>query len=371
VSEIIHQIGSTDVLADAEPDDGMTSRSRRSTVKARMSLSSRPSSSKFASTSELTLDQINKTVRTIRNHRKQRHVKLRELTREEDETQWWGGHHTGRRGDNEEGTVCPVCGRAITGDTDVVEAHVDSCLAHASVLEEDAAHRSTPENDGDIDVDIDGEGFIESVTAGVSFRGTGFDTRDRNQQDVDDDIDIDGEDDALFGAAQFTHSDIIPLANGRREEGPGADIEDDTGNTPARREGDNKAAFQDLLVSGKLVRRKVKAVGDLKQTMDEVIGVGEAEEVEKAIKRARRDGNDAALIKALESKVQLMVSTRVSSSTSLLCRICLDPYTEPTVSTGCWHTCCRECWLRCLGATKLCPICKRITTAGELRRVYL
>ena len=58
-------------------------------------------------------------------------------------------------------------------------------------------------------------------------------------------------------------------------------------------------------------------------------------------------------------------------STSLLCRICLDAYEEPTVSTGCWHACCRECWLRCLGSTKLCPICKRITEAVDLRRIYL
>lgn len=146
----------------------MTSRSRRSAVKARKSLNSRSSSSKFASTSELTLDQINKIVRTIRNRRKQRHTKLRELTREEDETQWWSGH---RRGEHEEGTACPVCGRVVTGDTDVVEAHVDSCLAHANILEQEAAHRNTPEEEDDLDVDIDGEGVLESVTAGVSFRG--------------------------------------------------------------------------------------------------------------------------------------------------------------------------------------------------------
>ena len=146
----------------------MTSRSRRSAVKARKSVSSRSSSSKFASTSELTLDQIDKTVRTIRNRRKQRHVKLRELTREEDETHWWGGR---RRGGSEEGTACPVCGRVVTGDTDVVEAHVDSCLAHASIVEQEAAHGSTPGEEEDLDVDIDGEGVLESVTAGVSFRG--------------------------------------------------------------------------------------------------------------------------------------------------------------------------------------------------------
>lgn len=59
-----------------------------------------------------------------------------------------------------------------------------------------------------------------------------------------------------------------------------------------------------------------------------------------------------------------------SSSAAPTCRICLDPYIEPTISTQCWHTCCRECWLRCL-ESKLCPICKRITTASDLRRIYL
>ncbi|TFY56581.1 hypothetical protein EVJ58_g7551 [Rhodofomes roseus] len=306
VDEIVNQIGSTDVLADAEPDDGMTSRSRRSTVKARKSMNNRRSSSGFASTSELTLDQINKTVRSIRNRRKQRHAKLRELTREEDEQQWWG---TSRRSDCEEGTVCPVCGKVVAGDSDVVEAHVDSCLAHASILEQDAAHRSTPDDDdGDIDVDIDGEGVVESVTAGVSFRGTGFDTRDRTLQDIDDEIDIDGEDDVLFGAAQFTEGDTIPLAKDPREEDPGSDAEDGTGSLPTRREEVDRTTFKDLLENGKLLR-KVQAAGDLKQTMDEVMGVGEAEEVERAIEEARRDGDDAALIKALESKVQLMVIT--------------------------------------------------------------
>ena len=305
----------------------MTSRSRRSAVKARKSLSSRPSSSKFASTSELTLDQINKTVRTIRNRRKQRHVRLRELTREEDETQWWGGR--GRSG-GEEGTACPVCGRVVAGDTDVVEAHVDSCLAHASILEQEAVTRSTSEEE-DLDVDIDGEGVLESVTAGVSFRGilesllcstprltvvlgTGFDVRDRTQQDVDDDIDVDGEDDVLFGAPQFTECDIIPLTNGKPDGDAASDVERETEPATTSQEGASAATLKDLVAKGKLVRRKVHNVDDLKQTMDEVMGIGEAEEVEKAIEKARRDKNDAALIKALESKVQLMVSIFFSTA---------------------------------------------------------
>jgi hypothetical protein len=93
-----------------------------------------------------------------------------------------------------------------------------------------------------------------------------------------------------------------------------------------------------------------------------------------------------ALIVALESKIRL-VSVRQhsyawspclfksqgtgSEVTTLGCRICLEVYIDPTVSTGCWHACCRACWLHCLNASGLCPICKRITVASDLRRIYL
>ncbi|KAF8260629.1 hypothetical protein EI94DRAFT_886650 [Lactarius quietus] len=87
------------------------------------------------------------------------------------------------------------------------------------------------------------------------------------------------------------------------------------------------------------------------------------------------EGGDEAndpreLISELESKVERLVNA-ASEGSALGCRICLEAYSEPTVSTGCWHACCSACWLRCLKATGLCPICKRITVAGELRRIYL
>ena len=127
---------------------------------------------------------------------------------------------------------------------------------------------------------------------------------------MDDDIDVDGEDDVLFGAAQFTEGDIIPLVNGNLDGDGASEAGDETGPGPAStsQEGASATALKDLVANGKLVRRKVQNVGDLKQTMDEVMGIGEAEEVEKAIEKARRDKNDVALIKALESKVQLMVN---------------------------------------------------------------
>ncbi|CAL1700418.1 unnamed protein product [Somion occarium] len=382
VNEIIQCIGSTEVLNEAEPDDGLTARTRRSAVKAKKNISQgapTPRLKSLSSTQSATTEVVDSTLRMLKRHRKQRHAKLRDMTREDDETEgkWVAGQDSG--------TACPVCMKVIPGDPDVVEAHVDACLAHEARLqtERERGERERTERERlemDEEVDIDGEIRIR-VTDGVSFQGTGFDVRNVTQQDVDEDIDVDGEDDVIYGAPQFTESDILATVS--------ADVT--TSHSPA--EGSNVQAndvvtegvedhsielteksLRDLVAEGKVVKRHVEAgasTQEVKMTMDQVMGVGEAEEVDISIDLARKTGNISALIQALENKVKLLESTRVSSSTSSLCRICIDPYMEPTVSTGCWHTCCRECWLRCLASTKLCPICKRITSAADLRRVYL
>ncbi|XP_004537059.1 E3 ubiquitin-protein ligase Rnf220 [Ceratitis capitata] len=53
------------------------------------------------------------------------------------------------------------------------------------------------------------------------------------------------------------------------------------------------------------------------------------------------------------------------------CLICLDDYRNPAISVACWHVHCEECWLRSLGARKLCPQCNLITTPKDLRRIYM
>ncbi|KAI1796156.1 hypothetical protein LXA43DRAFT_970062 [Ganoderma leucocontextum] len=380
LEEIIRCIGSTEVLGEAEPEDSSSARTRRSALKARQSL--KPGSS---STSGALLEETMKTLRTLKKHRKQRYARLRELTKEDEDEGWWGRGADGKG----EGQVCPVCVKFVKGDVDVVEAHVDSCLAFLRLTNEEedrlvwgGGRRGSADVEMDADVDVDVDDGHYGVMQGVSFQGTGFDIRNRNDQDVDDEIDVDGEDEAVFGASQFTEQDVLaPPADPAEVDGAqsdaGTDAEIDVddavapGNTLAgapERDPKKGKSLRDLVAEGKVIRHQVE---DAKRVMDEVMGVGDAEKVDLAVDLARRGGDQAALVKALESKIKLLESTKVSSSTSLLCRICLDPYSEPTVSTGCWHTCCRECWLRCLGSTKLCPICKRITGATDLRRVYL
>lgn len=173
-----------------------------------------------------------------------------------------------------------------------------------------------------------------------------------------------------FGEAQFTEGDILPVNPllGEVEQDLEVEIEGDD-EDEAQRE---QKTLRDLVAEGKVVRNSSgSGVDAVKAKMEEVMGLGDTDKMDLAILAARKRGDKSSLVTTLENKVKQLEAMRVSSSTSLLCRICIDPYSEPTVSTGCWHTCCRECWLRCLGSTKLCPICKRITGASDLRRVYL
>ena len=68
-----------------------------------------------------------------------------------------------------DGIVCPVCGVDVRGDRDVVEAHVDSCLAHEGRrLEEE---RRVAEEDVDISIDGDGDDMRLRATDGANLRG--------------------------------------------------------------------------------------------------------------------------------------------------------------------------------------------------------
>jgi len=57
--------------------------------------------------------------------------------------------------------------------------------------------------------------------------------------------------------------------------------------------------------------------------------------------------------------------------TNFRCLVCLDSYQKPLVSVNCWHVYCEQCWLQTLGAKRLCPQCLTITSAADLRKIYL
>lgn len=276
---------------------------------------------------------------------------LRVVTRDEDDFPVIG-KGKGRATSAEQ---CPVCLQDVDGDPDVIAAHVDACLAHAELHRPASCVSADANRDAPLDVDgydeDDNDIWEESETPdGVrrlrlragSRNGAvalGFAVGDRVMDDIDGEIDVEGDDLNAFGAAQFTEVDVLAEP------------------------GDSES-------SGRDTGRRAAEI-----------------EVDLAIERARHGKDSQALVAALESKVQLLMvcqqlfpyawgclfepQSGPVDGAALGCRICLEVYTEPTVSVGCWHTCCSACWLRCLNATGVCPICKRITVRGDLRRIYL
>ncbi|KAG2349169.1 hypothetical protein BDR05DRAFT_956553 [Suillus weaverae] len=347
VEDIIRHIGEAEVLAEVDDLEGPNNRARRSALKARKSLTtSIPSSSTSPSA-------INKTIQIITRRRKARHLRLKELAKELETESWIM--------EVEGGTSCPVCAQVIRGDRDVVEAHVDACLAHESARLE---RERLQDEEEDLDIRGGGGSVRTRVITSASLRGTGIHIRTSNSLDVEDEVDIDGEDEAVFGEAQFGEADVLALPSsdwGLHPENQDIDVDID-GHLGTAQE---RQTLRHLIVEGKVLTQRANSIES------KVIQPIEMDQLDLDIVTARLRNDPSALILALEYKLKTLESNAGSTSSPNLCRICLSQYTEPTVSTGCWHTCCRECWLRCLGATKLCPMCQRITSAAELRRVYI
>lgn len=190
---------------------------RRSALKARQSLTATLQPlSRICVSSATTPAAVERAIGNMTRRRKARHARLKELAKEE--ATWLA--RCSAEGEAV-GIVCPVCSQTIRGDRDVVEAHIDACLAYESrraqlERERERTVRLMRENeDADVDVDVDtGWGAVGEESArtrvitNASLRGTGIHIRP-STVDTEDDIDVDGTDDAMFGDAQFGEADVL------------------------------------------------------------------------------------------------------------------------------------------------------------------
>lgn len=253
-----------------------------------------------------TLEQADKTIRLLKRNRKQRHAKLREIIAQDEK-------ECELKRDVSGGTACPICLVVVRGDADVVEAHVDACVAHASRLQAETEDREAREREDDVDVDawedyeVDGEVRIRLSNV-TGLRGTGFQVRDRSQRDVEDEVDVDGDDEAVFGDAQFTERDVLePTMTANTVEAPTGNNVGNDWNTSERR------GLRELVAEGKVITREAVAsdIDGVKAEMEQVMGVGDADRMDQAVLNARRSGSMPALISALEDKVKQLVSSGV------------------------------------------------------------
>lgn len=246
-------------------------------------------------------------------------------------------------------TLCPVCEEVIHGNGDELNSHVEACLRK--------------KEGGGIDDNEDANGhdvFEEYEWAGQTriratslleggFKASGFQTgikRKREDEDVGD-LNIDGDDSEEYGKPQFTEADVIPCTSDEPDE-------------------DHvRQALRGAVISSECSPVDRKSPTREEQEKDAEGGTAETKQNGEWV-----DGtsNPDLVICSLKARIKELGDKKTDK---MKCLICMEPYTNPLASISCWHVHCEECWLRTLGAKKLCPQCNMITSPSDLRRIYL
>ncbi|NXU84339.1 RN220 ligase, partial [Xiphorhynchus elegans] len=194
------------------------------------------------------------------------------------------------------------------------------------------------------------------------FRGSGFIMcSGKENPDSDADLDVDGDDTLEYGKPQYTEADVIPC----------------TGEEPG--EAKEREALRGAVLNGGTPNTRItpefsKWASDAEMPSTSNGESSKQETMQKTCKNSdiEKITEDSAVttFEALKARVREL-ERQLSRGDRYKCLICMDSYTMPLTSIQCWHVHCEECWLRTLGAKKLCPQCNTITSPGDLRRIYL
>ncbi|XP_068599408.1 E3 ubiquitin-protein ligase RNF220 [Brachionichthys hirsutus] len=191
--------------------------------------------------------------------------------------------------------------------------------------------------------------LVSGFKGGVVVSSTSKDCRDS-----DADLDVDGDDTLEYGRAQYTETDVIPCT--------GESSKETTGNSNTLLDSRVNLEFSKWSNDGTPSTSSGEKADDIPASLPKTCKNTEIEILSEDSKLTTLD--------ALKVRIRDL-EKHLSKGDRFKCLICMDTYTTPLTSIQCWHVHCEECWLRTLGAKKLCPQCNTITSPGDLRRVFL
>jgi hypothetical protein len=245
-----------------------------------------------------------------------------------------------------------VCCKIINED---IQAHVELCLRKQE-------SRNSDESDDEIDVGETynwcGQTRIRATTLiEGSLSSSGIGTCISKSNDNEDEMVNIDEDDQTFGPNQYSERDIILLnkEDERLRDLIVYDMPSTSSAEPETREENNQNLANSVSSSSSPINFLDK------MDIDDIKPFPEA--------LTNDPSNHQMIIESLKAKIREYESAIRNRPK---CLICLSPDFEiPVVSVMCWHVYCEKCWLHTLGAKKLCPQCNTITSASDLRRIYL
>lgn len=246
-------------------------------------------------------------------------------------------------------TLCPVCEEVIHGSSDELNSHVEVCLRKKECGGVDDSN-DTGSHEVFVEYEWAGQTRIRATSLlEGGFRASGFQTGiKRRREDEDDcDLNIDGDDSEEYGKPQYTEADVIPCQSDEMDEDHA------------------RQALRGAVISGESSptekRRGICENGNEEES-------SEAKGNKEDTKQFDAPDNADLVICSLKARLKELDKRKFEK---VKCLICMEPYTNPLTSISCWHVHCEECWLRTLGAKKLCPQCNMITSPSDLRKIYL
>lgn len=240
-----------------------------------------------------------------------------------------------------------------------LQVHVELCLKKQEVSDE---------SDDEIDV---GETYswcgqtriraTSLIEGNLSTAGIGTCISKSNENDEDEMVNIDGDDTEIYGQNQYSERDIILL---NKEDERLHDLVV-TGTSEAPSTSTATLVREDREENNQNVANSVSSSPTNFLERMEV----DCDKMEMSSNSDNQHSNPQVIIECLKAKIreyENFIKNRPK------CMICLSPeFESPVVSVSCWHVYCENCWLATLGARKLCPQCSMITSASDLRRIYL
>ncbi|KAJ1858263.1 hypothetical protein GGH12_001198 [Coemansia sp. RSA 1822] len=239
-------------------------------------------------------------------------------------------------------TRCCICSQVLHGGPEEINAHIDQCLGGQSqpdvMVEYEWAGQTRVRTTALV------EGGL--VAAGVADAGSSH----SSTRPSDEDVDVDTRDETHYGVPQFGDSDLVVeqgVCNRSHERRP------------------SDPQFEYLAADP----QSSDSASDL-QPEDSVSEPqpGDSTPQLPIHKHGPSHAASQLVIEALKARIR---EQDRELQRAPKCSVCQGAFDEPCASINCWHVFCTSCWMRSLGAKKLCPQCQQITQPYDLRRIYM
>lgn len=275
---------------------------------------------------------------------------------------------------------CPVCN--VSFPLEEIQQHAEQCLRRSNGTSNgrDGGSSSNEEDEGEeyeeyewagqkrIRVSSLLQGGYAAIGIGQTVTNTGSSGSHNSTHagdEEEEDLNVDEDDTQIYGPAQYAEADVIPPIAEQNGNCADSDV----------------TSYMRRLITCTEITPLNNNVEELRRTSVEVMTAPNAEtyipqgvvsikdqEPSKNTLPKNEQQNYPQIIESLKIKLRHYEN---QAQNKFKCLICLDDYKNPAISVACWHVHCEECWLRSLGARKLCPQCNLITTPKDLRRIYM